>query len=159
MAKISLRHITKDDVNYFKKWWRGEELIKLTSGDLTPISDDEINQFFSDLISDHNNLQFMIEANNITIGNISLSEKPEGWFELQILIGEKNEWGKGYGVDAVNELLKITKKRSIDKIFLEVRPTNNRAISAYEKCGFKQIGTIIHQDNPNMSETLRMELI
>ena len=101
----------------------------------------------------------MIEANNITIGNISLSEKPEGWFELQILIGEKNEWGKGYGVDAVNELLKITKKRSIDKIFLEVRPTNNRAISAYEKCGFKQIGTIIHQDNPNMSETLRMELI
>ena len=159
MTKIILRIINKDDIIHFKKWWRDEELIKLTSGDLTPISDDEINQFFSDLISNHNNLQFMIEANNITIGNISLSERPEGWFELQIVIGEKNEWGKGYGVDAVNEILKFAKKQSIDKIFLEVRPTNNRAISAYEKCGFKEVRTIYYRDNPNMSETLRMELI
>ena len=46
MTKIILRIINKDDIIHFKKWWRDEELIKLTSGDLTPISDDEINQFF-----------------------------------------------------------------------------------------------------------------
>ena len=44
-------------------------------------------------------------------------------------------------------------------IYLEVRPTNKRAIKAYEQCGFRKVKLIKHPKNKYLPKTLRMEFM
>lgn len=57
--------------------------------------------------------------------------------EVGIMIGEKSEWNKGYGTEAMQLLLKHGfETLNLNRIFLRVYATNPRAIRAYEKSGF-----------------------
>ncbi len=100
----------------------------------------------------------MITVGGQTIGHISLSKRSNNWHETQVVIGEKKYWSKGYGQEAFQILIKKAKKIDISKIYLEVRPTNTRAIRAYVKCGFRAIKIIKYPKNKYLSETLRMEI-
>lgn len=51
----------------------------------------------------------------------------------------KNVQNMGIGQRLMEELLMRTKEKGIQKIFLEVRESNQQAIHVYEKIGFKQI--------------------
>lgn len=46
---------------------------------------------------------------------------------------------KGIGQRLIRELLERTKSRGVQKVFLEVRVSNQQAIHVYEKMGFEQI--------------------
>lgn len=48
--------------------------------------------------------------------------------------------GKGYGEALLNEMIKEAKLQHIEKIFLEVRPSNTSAIKLYKKHGAKKVG-------------------
>ncbi|MDD5731575.1 MAG: GNAT family N-acetyltransferase [Patescibacteria group bacterium] len=158
MPKLSLRKTTNFDKKYFAKWWRDEDLIKLTSGVLEPISEKEIEKYLSAMVKSRTDYHFMIVFDKKVIGHIALAKRRSGWYETQIVIGEKAYWGKGHGAKAVQSLLKKAKRLSISKIYLEVRPDNLRAIRAYEKCGFKKIKTMYYPKNKYLPKTLRMEL-
>lgn len=101
----------------------------------------------------------MILIGKKVIGHISLAKRPKEWHETQIVIGEKVYWNKGFGTQAIQMLLKKEKRLSGKDIYLEVRPTNIRAIKAYEQCGFRIIKLIKHSKNKHLSKTLRMELM
>ncbi len=61
--------------------------------------------------------------------------------ELFITIGEKRFWGQGYGTDAVRLLERLAFERlNLNRLWLTVLATNERAIRCYEKCGFKRDG-------------------
>lgn len=158
MPEISIRKVKTDDEPFFAKWWRDEDLLKLTSGVMEPISDEEVEKYFEKLLNDNVDYHFMILADEITIGHLSLVKRGDGWYETQIVIGDNKYQGLGYGPQAIMLLLEKAKYRNINKIFLDVRPTNTNAIKAYEKCGFKKQETIKHPDNKFLPETLRMEL-
>lgn len=85
-------------------------------------------------------------------------KRKNGWYETQIIIGEKKYWNKNYGTKAIQLLIKKAKKLGILKIYLEVRPNNLRAIATYEKCGFKKSRIKKYPKNKYLPETLRMEL-
>ena len=157
MEKVRLRKINNSDIKYFAIWWRDEELAKLTSGILDAISDDELEQYFDCVLNARGDYHFMIVVNNITIGHISLSKREDDWYETQIVIGNKDYLGKGYGHKAIGLLIKEAKRSNIYKIYLEVRPTNIRAIRAYIKSGFVEVGIIKYPENRYLPETLRME--
>lgn len=157
MLKIRLRKIKISDKKYFAKWWIDEELIKLTSGILTVISDKEVDKYFKAILQNKIDYHFVIMADKNVIGHISLTKR-RSWFEIQIVIGEKKYWGKGYGAEAIRLLLKKAKKFNISKIYLEVRPNNSSAIHAYENCGFKKVKTISYSKNKDLPKVLRMEL-
>lgn len=155
---LLLRNLQSNDLKYFAKWWRDKELIKLTSGNFEQIKDSKIKEYFEAMINSKEDFHWMIEADNQIIGHVNLSKRDDGWFETQIVIGEKEFWGKGYGSAAILEMIKKAKESNITKIYLEVRPDNSRAISTYKKAGFKETKTIKYPNNPNLPETLRMEL-
>ena len=158
MIKVHLRKIKLADINYFAKWWRDKELLKLTSGILKFISDQEVDKYFQAILNNKKDYNFMVIANRKTIGHISLVKRQNNWHETQIVIGEKKYWGKGLGSKAIKILIKKAKKNGITKIYLEVRPINLRAIMAYEQCGFKKVKRVKHRKNKYLPETLRMEL-
>lgn len=46
---------------------------------------------------------------------------------------------KGYGQKMMNHLIDIAKKKKVNSVFLEVRPSNITAIRLYENMGFNEI--------------------
>ena len=158
MIKINLRKIKPSDRNYFAKWWRDKELLKLTSGILKAISDQEVDKYFQVILENKNDYNFMVIADREVIGHISLVKRRNDWHETQIVIGEKKYWDKGIGSRAINVLVRKANKNGISKIYLEVRPTNLRAIRAYEQCGFQKVKIVKYPKNKYLPETLRMEL-
>lgn len=158
MIKTNLRKIKPSDKNYFARWWRDKELLKLTSGVLKLISDEEVDKYFQAMLNGKDNYNFIIIAGGKIIGHISLVKRRNSWHETQIVIGEKEYWGKGIGSKAIKLLIKKAKKDGIFKIYLEVRPTNLRAIRTYEQCGFEKVRIIKHPNSKYLPETLRMEL-
>jgi RimJ/RimL family protein N-acetyltransferase len=86
-------------------------------------------------------------------------KRKDNWHETQIIIGEKEYWGRDYGTEAIRQLIKKAKSKEILKIYLEVRPDNIRAIRAYEKCGFQKAGLKKYPRNKYLPSTLRMELV
>ena len=78
-------------------------------------------------------------ADGRLIGLIRLRDaEPEtGCAELDIYIGEKDHWGKGYGTDAVRAVCRYGfDKMRLHKVSLTVVAGNDGARRAYEKVGF-----------------------
>ena len=60
-----------------------------------------------------------------------------------ILIGEKREWGRGYGTEATGLIVDHGfETMNLHRIWLHVVSYNARAIRAYEKVGFRQEGVL-----------------
>lgn len=154
--KVSLRKIKKSDIRYFKKWWQDKTLAKFTSGKTA--KENEIPLFFETMQKNSQSTDYMILAGNKTIGHIALNKRDSGWYETNIVIGEKKLWGKGIGTEAKRQILLKAKRMGIKKVFVEVRPDNIRSIKASEKCGFKK-KKIIRRKNKNLPITIRMEKI
>ncbi len=82
-------------------------------------------------------------------------EKPIGFMALFALywnhgdaligigLGERDHWGKGYGTDAMQTLLRYAfTEMNLRRLTLIVFDYNLRAIRTYEKCGFVKEGTV-----------------
>tara|TARA_R110002096_G_scaffold379_11_gene2362 strand:+ start:9458 stop:9961 length:504 start_codon:yes stop_codon:yes gene_type:complete len=72
-----------------------------------------------------------------------------GYAILSIAVGEAhvlnicinpNKQGLGFGGHFLQQLFKVAKGKKAERMFLEVRPSNTRAVGLYEKLGFAQIG-------------------
>ena len=56
-------------------------------------------------------------------------------------IGVDTRWqGQGYGARMLRHLIDNAKTNGASKLFLEVRPSNERAVALYRHFGFRQIG-------------------
>jgi RimJ/RimL family protein N-acetyltransferase len=158
MKSITLKELKKSDIKFFAKWWRNKDLLKLTSGRLRRISDEEVKKYFQKMIDGEGDRHFMIILNKKPIGHIFLAKRGKRWHETHIVIGEKKYWNKGYGAEAIKLLIDKAKKMRISKIYLEVRPNNLRAVRVYEKCGFIKAGFKKYPKNKYLPITLKMIL-
>lgn len=79
------------------------------------------------------------------IGNCMYYDTDEaaGQAELGIMVGDRNYWGRGYGTDAVNTLLRyIFTTTRLNRIYLHTLDWNVRAQKSFAKSGFVTIGEI-----------------
>jgi RimJ/RimL family protein N-acetyltransferase len=154
---VKLRPVVGTDLNYFSKWWRDEDLLRVTSGKNEALSNVAVANYFRSIKTTSSALHFMVDTEDGTIGHVSLQQREEGWWETQIVIGEKTAQGKGFGPEAIKLLLEKAREQRINQIYLEVRPENVKAIGAYEKVGFSRKGDTIFTGNPDQPELIRME--
>lgn len=64
---------------------------------------------------------------------------------LNILLGEKSQWGKGYASEALRTLLDYSFTRlRLSAVLLNVFEFNTRAIRCYERCGFEFFESVEH---------------
>jgi RimJ/RimL family protein N-acetyltransferase len=156
---ITLLAVQTHDIEYFSKWWRDLNLIKVTSGITSPLSDSQVKKYFKNILEPQAALHFMIDCDNRTIGHVSLQQRNDNWWETQIVIGDNADQGRGYGSEALHLLIDKARQQGINRIYLEVRPDNAKAIGAYRKVGFSIVGNLIKTNNPRQPELIRMELI
>lgn len=86
---------------------------------------------------------FAIEADGQMIGICALFNfnHTARTCELGIAIGDKAYWGRGYGREAINLLLKYAfRYHNYRRVWLSTQAKNERAIRAYRACGFVEEG-------------------
>ena len=89
-------------------------------------------------------LYFLIEEDNQSIGYIGVQPKGDELFLSKIYI-KSSERGKGYGKKAIQCIEKLAKEKGLRKIALTANKNNRDTINAYEKLGFKNLGSVIQE--------------
>lgn len=104
-----------------------------------------------------------LKINNKHIGNIKIDpvNLKHGWGEYGIMMGDMDEWGKGYAFEASSAIIHYCfETLNLRKINLGVIEENVKAVELYKKLGFTIEGVfkdhIIH--NGRYLNSLRMAL-
>jgi RimJ/RimL family protein N-acetyltransferase len=137
------------------RWSRDSEFLRLF--DSRPAQPEAVKQFtqhLKDWMTPENTFLFLIRtlADDRLIGLVELEgirwAHADGW--LSIGLGERNDWGKGYGAEALQLILRYGfAELNLHRISLSVFEYNPRAIHTYEKAGFVVEGRmrqVLHRD-------------
>lgn len=144
--RLYLRPVEIEDADLiFTTLW-DREARRLT-GTQTVFSRQGVHQWIESVTSDSSRLDLLIclQKNDESIGDIAMMEIDHVNQNaiVRIAIFEKENWGKGYGTEAMSLLLDYGFHiLNVHRIELEVFSYNVRAKKSYEKLGFKQEGIL-----------------
>jgi len=145
-GKTKLREKRLADAADDYVWQTDPKLAELDAAPLLIIS---FQQYLSSYASElrypsSTRYRFAIETlDGEHIGNCTYYDINEsrGEAELGIMIGNRNYWDKGYGVDAVTTLANyIFQRTKLNRIYLKTLVSNTRAQKCFAKCGFTLYG-------------------
>jgi RimJ/RimL family protein N-acetyltransferase len=93
--------------------------------------------------ADENAAHFAIEADGLFIGTCSLFGLKDrlGNLRMEIVIGDRDYWGKGYGREAVGLVLRYAFHHlGRRRVGLMTHVKNERALGCFRACGFVEEG-------------------
>ena len=133
--RLTLKHLSKEYV----AWLNDKEVYKYleTRGNYTV---EKLKQFLID--QENKDILFwaiLKKDSNIHIGNIKIDpiDTKTNSGEYGVLMGDKNEWGKGFAKEASETIIKYCfNDLKLSKITLGVVEDNINAVKLYEKLGF-----------------------
>jgi len=141
--RVRLRAVEREDVKRFCVWVNDPEVTRYLSLYLPMSAVDEENWFDSLSKRDPREKPLAIEIRAgggwKLIGNCSVFDidSISRQAELGIMIGEKDEWNKGYGAETMSLLLRhCFETLNLNRAYLRVYAGNERGKRAYEKAGF-----------------------
>jgi len=147
--RIRLRAAERDDVKKFCVWINDPDVTKYLAMYLPMSTVDEENWFERMTKRDPNEKTLVIEIRDgqdwKMIGNCGVFgiDPINSLGELGIMLGEKDEWNKGYGTETMTLLLRHSfDTLNLNRIYLHVYAENLRAKRAYEKAGFVDEGRL-----------------
>jgi len=137
---IRLRALKESDSESLYNWVNDPEIVRYTYF-YHPVSEMEHKSCFSSLPLQKDQILFGIETieENKLIGTCGFHDINHicRKAELIIKISDKNEWGKGYGKDALQILIDFGfSDLNLRRIWLRVLADNDRAIKLYQNAGF-----------------------
>lgn len=139
---IYLREVRETDVNErYYGWMNDQNITQYLETRFYPNSLAKISEFVKSKDGDPNNIFLAIvdKAKDHHIGNIKLG--PINWIhrtaEIGILLGEKNEWGKGIASETLNLISAYAfKKLNLRKLTAGCYGNNKASEKAFIKAGF-----------------------
>ena len=147
--RVRLRAAERKDVNRFCVWVNDPEVTRYLSLYLPMSTVDEENWFDSMTKRDPSEKALAIEVRDGNgwkmVGNCGVFgiDTVNRLGELGIMLGEKDEWNKGYGTETMTLLLRhCFDTLNLNRVFLHVYAENLRAKRAYEKAGFVEEGRL-----------------
>jgi RimJ/RimL family protein N-acetyltransferase len=138
---VVLRRHAPGNIRAFQRWYADPDVVRLTRYQDGPMRPDEIERFFAAraLGTDSLAMAIHVREDDRLIGTCALSQldSDNGSALFHITIGEKSEWGRGYGTDATRLMIDHAfRGLGLHRIGLTVFSFNERAIRSYRSCGF-----------------------
>jgi len=145
---IYLRALELEDNKILSKWRNDRKLTDKLGGNIFFVSTYREKEWVEKAIeNDKRDLHLAIvkRENNTFIGMVNLTsiDHVNKKAEFSIFIGDKKQMGKGYGKQATNLILQYAfNELNLNKVWLSVLKTNNKARKLYEIIGFKNDGVL-----------------
>ena len=148
-GRVRLRAAERDDVKKFCVWVNDPEVTRYLSLYLPMSTVDEENWFEAMTRRDQSEKTLVIEVRDgegwKMIGNCGVFDidPVNRMGELGIMLGERDEWDKGYGTEAMLLLARhCFETLNLNRVHLRVYAENLRARRSYEKAGFVEEGRL-----------------
>ncbi|KGP73065.1 GNAT family N-acetyltransferase [Pontibacillus yanchengensis] len=171
---VELRPVTKPDLQNVYRWNNDEDITRLGSGSEFAY---QINNPLEAIEAHYE--QNLTQHNLLTHGYVfSVYEKESSQHigkcdfrdinvitrsaTIGLVIGEKDYWGKGYGMDIIMTLAKhLFYDLNMERIQLDTWSGNHQALRVYEKCGFQLEGRLRSNEfvNGEYYDTIMMGLL
>jgi RimJ/RimL family protein N-acetyltransferase len=143
--KVALGPRRREMLPLYLKWMNDFEVTRTLASQLRPMTlEAEEKWWETSSVNPHVAAYTVYERETLRpIGNTDLGDI--NFFHrtavFGLLIGEKDCWGKGYGTEATRLMLDYGfTGLGLHNLMLEVYSYNERAICAYRRAGFKEIG-------------------
>jgi len=144
---IKVRHLQEDDKQFLVKWLSNPAVLEFYEGRDNPFDMEKVNKDFYDL--DPDIIRCIVEFEGLKIGYIQFylvndkTSKITDYHQDEIIygmdqfIGETQYWNRGIGTLLIKTMIDyLVNRKRADRIIMDPRITNTRAIKCYEKCGF-----------------------
>lgn len=118
------------------EWWHDPETFEFVSGDL---DHHDMAQFIVTL--DGRPFAYL-QCYRMSDWDACFGPQPEGTRGIDQFIGETDMMGRGHGSAFVKTFIEELLSSGIPRVVLDPKPTNPRAIRAYEKAGFRPEGEV-----------------
>ncbi len=141
-AQVRLRPHTEADLLNYVTWLNDPEVTEFTQIEGPLTLEDEREWLARVSTPDSPIRNWAIDVNGRHVGNCALHRHESSEMAgFGIIIGDKTQWGKGYGTGALREALQIGfEEMGLQRIHLTALGGNTRGIRCYEKCGFRHEG-------------------
>ncbi|MEP7040873.1 MAG: GNAT family protein [Chloroflexota bacterium] len=148
--QVYLRPAEREDIDLFVRWFADAETTRFLSVK-APFSKAMEEKWFESMVEQQGKRQYhfviCLLADDRAIGTAGFHHvnQEDGNASFGISIGEKAEWSKGYGTDALRAICDFGfGQLRLERIELDVYESNKRAQRSYEKAGFITEGIIRH---------------
>jgi RimJ/RimL family protein N-acetyltransferase len=126
------------------RWDWNSEYARLLNGDVVTLANPkQFREWIEKETEDRHFFMIHSLAEDKPVGLVELSgfNWAAGDCWVGIGLGEPEIWGKGYGFEALNLILRYAfRELNLRRVTLNVFEYNPRAIRCYEKCGFQHEG-------------------
>ena len=146
--QVYLRPPERSDIPTFVRWFSDAD-VQRNLAMRAPMSEAAENGWFDRMLESEGKTAYHFVICLLTddrpIGTIGLEavNLQDGVAEFGIAIGEKSEWGKGHGTDALRAICDFGfGELRLERIGLMVYDGNDRARRSYEKAGFTHEATM-----------------
>ena len=138
---VTLRRHVPQNLAAFRRWYADPEIARLARYQQTPMRPEEIERFFAARAVGPEALAMAVHETTTgrLIGTCAFSQLDgdNGSALYHITIGERDAWGHGYGSEATQLMIDHAfGTLGLHRIALFVFEFNERAIRAYQRCGF-----------------------
>jgi len=144
-VKVLLRAIEPEDNSMLYELINDEEVEYMAGGWSLPVSRQDQENWFKNLINEKNCLRCVVDVDGNAIGLVALSniDFKNGNAEMHIKIASKNFRNKGYGKDSILALSRYAfKELRLKCIYAHINEHNVASQKLFQKCGFFQEGLL-----------------
>jgi RimJ/RimL family protein N-acetyltransferase len=145
-TRVRLTALTPDDLPTIAGWCEDAGFLRLYDArPARPKSEAELARWLEELRNDKNTFAFAVRPldNDDLIGTIELDgiTWPHGVCGIGIAIGDRTNWGRGYGYEAAQLGLAFAfAELNLHRVQATVFSYNERSIALLEKLGFRREG-------------------
>jgi RimJ/RimL family protein N-acetyltransferase len=125
-------------------WMNDPEVTRYTESQFCKHTFDSIVDYVKEISASSNDYFYGVYLDNEHIGNIKLTiDMHHNSGSIGIIIGDKQQWGKGYATEAIRVLTKYGfETLELHKISAGIYYNNKGSIRAFEKAGYFQEATL-----------------
>ena len=146
--RVTLRPLAAQDMAARAKWTADPELARLMGASTGPAApqtspEEEVRRNLEWLERRRKcgAMPYAVEVDGRYIGDIDYGLRPQaGKADLTVFLGDRWEWGKGYGAEAAELVIcEMFRDERIRSVEVDVAACNDRAFRFWNKMGFRLV--------------------
>jgi RimJ/RimL family protein N-acetyltransferase len=145
---LQLKTLTYKDVTQkYVDWMNDPTVNQYTESRFAKHTIESVIQYVKDISGSSNDFMFGIYKDNSHIGNIKLNvNRQHDLGDIGLIIGDKNEWGKGYATESIRAITDYGfKTHGLNKIMAGIYSNNIGSIKAFIRAGYEQEAKLSNQ--------------